>query len=283
MRDDFAVFILSHGRANNIYTLDTLKNQGYTGKYYFVLDNEDEMIDSYKDVFGVEHVIVFNKKDVENNFDCCDNFNNRNVVVYARNICYDLAKELNLTYFLELEDDYVRFEVREQENDKLMTYKILNLDAIFDAMIEYLEDTNALTVAFSQGGDMIGGVGGTMWKSKIKRKAMNSFFCKTSKPFTFIGRMNDDVNTYTTLGSRGELFFTIANIDLVQVPTQKNVGGNSEAYLEYGTYLKSFYSVMCMPSCVKISRMGEQHQRIHHIVEWENCVPKIISWRFKHE
>ena len=110
---------------------------------------------------------------------------------------------------------------------------------------------------------------------------MNTFFCKTSRPFTFIGRMNDDVNTYTTLGATGNLFLTIANIDIVQVPTQQVEGGNSEAYLEYGTYLKSFYSVMCMPSSVKISMMGEQHQRIHHIIDWETCVPKIISWRFK--
>ena len=111
---------------------------------------------------------------------------------------------------------------------------------------------------------------------------MNSFFCKTDRPFIFTGRINEDVNTYTTLGSRGKLFLTIANIDLIQVPTQSNSGGITDAYLTYGTYLKSFYSVMGMPSCVKIDMMGEQHQRIHHIVDWETCVPKIISRRFKH-
>ena len=130
---------------------------------------------------------------------------------------------------------------------------------------------------------MIGGLNGTMWKSKIKRKAMNSFFCKTDRPFTFIGRINEDANTYTTLGSRGNLFFTIANIDLIQIQTQSNEGGMSEVYLDSGTYLKSFYTIMSMPSCVSIDMMGEQHRRIHHKVDWETCVPKIISGRFKHE
>lgn len=49
----------------------------------------------------------------------------------------------------------------------------------------------------------------------------------------------------------------------------------------------SFYSVMCAPSCVKISMLHggtkdtAQHWRIHHRVQWENCAPKIISaqWR----
>lgn len=282
MRDDFAVFILTHGRPDKIHTLNTLLTQGYTGKYYFILDDEDKTIDVYSSMFGSEHIIVFNKDDVLKSFDICDNFKNKDVVVFARNVCFDIAKKLNLKYFLELEDDYVRFEIREEKNNKLLTYKIEDLDSIFNYMIEYLNESNALTIAFAQGGDLIGGLNGNMWKLKIKRKAMNSFFCDVNKPFTFIGRMNDDVNTYTTLGSQGKLFLTISNIDLIQVPTQSSVGGNSEAYLEYGTYLKSFYSVMCMPSSVKISMMGEQHQRVHHLIDWETCVPKIISWRFKH-
>lgn len=41
-----------------------------------------------------------------------------------------------------------------------------------------------------------------------------------------------------------------------QMQTQKNAGGMTETYLESGTYLKSFYSVMYAPSCVKLNTMG---------------------------
>ena len=280
MSEDFAVFILSNGRPDKVYTVNTLLQQNYTGKYYIILDNEDVTKDAYIKEFGIEHILVFDKKKVADTFDICDNFKNNKVVVYARNVCFDLAKQLNLKYFLELEDDYKLFEIRSEENNKLLTYRIKNLDRMFESMIEFLNDSNALTVAFAQGGDLIGGLNGQAWRAKLKRKAMNSFFCRVDKPFTFIGRMNDDVNTYTTLGSIGELFLTVCNIDLVQMQTQVTTGGNSEAYLQYGTYLKSFYSVMCMPSSVKISMMGEQHRRIHHLIDWETCVPKIVSSRF---
>ena len=54
-------------------------------------------------------------------------------------------------------------------------------DDVFESMLQFLDDTQATSVAFAQGGDMIGGCQGAVWKAGYKRKAMNSFFCKTSK------------------------------------------------------------------------------------------------------
>lgn len=52
-------------------------------------------------------------------------------------------------------------------------------------------------------------------------------------------------------------------------------------YNEFGTYVKSFYTVLCSPSSVKLNMMGDTHYRIHHNVMWNNAVPKIISGRYK--
>jgi len=41
---DFAVFILSHGRPNDVITYKTIIKQGYTGKIFIILDNEDNTI-----------------------------------------------------------------------------------------------------------------------------------------------------------------------------------------------------------------------------------------------
>lgn len=280
MREDFAVFILSHGRANDVKTLSTLNKCGYSGKWYVIIDDEDTQAEEYYKNFN-EHVIMFNKYESSLDIDTFDLSDNRNTVVYARNKCFDIAKGLGLDYFLELDDDYVRFEFRVEKDGKLLTYEMKAIDSVIDAMIEFLNDSNALCVAFAQGGDLIGGANGSKFKQKVLRKAMNSFFCKTSKPFKFLGRINEDVNTYTTLGSRGELFFTLTNMDLVQVQTQKQCGGMSESYLDVGTYYKSFYTIITMPSCVRIDTVGDKHARIHHSVLWENCVPKIVSGRFK--
>ena len=105
MRSDFAVFILTHGRAENIVTLKALKRGGYTGKIYFIIDNEDDQQDIYRKKFG-DKVIVFNKQEVYDRTDTMDNFNEHRAIVYARNESFKIAKKLGIAYFLMLDDDF---------------------------------------------------------------------------------------------------------------------------------------------------------------------------------
>ena len=281
MREDFAVFILTHGRAENMKTLDTLNRCGYTGKWYMVIDNEDKTADKYYELYGRDRVIMFDKLKKSKEFDTFDMSDNRKAIVYARNACFDIAEQLGLKYFLELDDDYTEFRKRFWDGEKLSSYYVLDFDSIVDEMIDFLETSGALTVAFSQTGDFIGGTSCKVFREKLTRKAMNSFFCKTDRRFDFIGRINEDVNTYCNLGSRGQLLFTIADISLNQQDSQQNKGGMTDLYLSAGTYVKSFYSVVCCPSFVKVAEMGCGHKRMHHLVDWEHGVPKIISDKFK--
>lgn len=279
----FAVFILSHGRPDNVITYRTLRSHGYTGKIFIIVDDEDKTIDEYKRTFKNE-VIVFSKKDYEDKFDIMDNFQNNKVIVYARNACYDIARSLGLDYFFEYEDDYKSFEHRFAEGDILKVKKIKNLDCVLDSLLTCLDETKVDTVAFAQGGDFIGGVS-AFKKNTLKRKAMNSFAFKVNKnpekDIIFIGRMNDDVNTYLTQGKIGKLFFQISDVSLVQIATQSNSGGNTEVYKSFGTYVKSFYSVMAAPDCCKIDLMGGKHKRIHHKINWNNAVPRVIDQRHR--
>ena len=243
MRDDFAVFILSHGRADKIKTLHSLEKGNYTGKTFIVIDNEDETAEEYYKLYG-ERVVMFDKLEIAKKFDTGDNFNERRTIVYARNACFDIAKKLGLKYFLELDDDYTSFQFRNIKGDKLMVIECRQLDRLFERMIDFLEESNAITVAFAQGGDFIGGANSGTFKKKLLRKAMNTFFCKTENRFNFLGRINEDVNTYTSLGSKGKLLLTVTDVCITQMQTQKNGGGMTDVYLDSGTYLKSFYSVM---------------------------------------
>lgn len=279
-KKDFCVFILTHGRANNVITYETLKKQGYTGKIYIVIDDEDNQEDMYKKYFG-DMVIKFCKREVAKTFDTMDLSNERRTIVYARNACFDIANSLGIRYFLELDDDYTAFMFRWVRDGKFLHEYVKNLDELFSYMVDFLRDTGADTVALAQGGDFIGGAGNKRLKEEVLRKAMNSFFCDTMKRFHFIGRINEDVNTYTLLGSRGWLALTITKAMLTQKTTQKNAGGMSDVYLDMGTYLKSFYTVMAMPSCVCITEMGAKHKRIHHHIKWECCVPKILNQRYR--
>lgn len=279
-KDDFAVFILSHGRPDSVHTLRTMEKGNYTGKWYIVIDNEDKQADEYYKKYGKEHVKMFDKLAVSKTFDTADLSQERRAIVYARNACFDIAKEIGLKYFVEFDDDYTSFGFRYPKDGKLVQKSCDNLNDVFALMLDFLIDSNALTVCMSQGGDHIGGLNGN-WRKSLLRKVMNSFFCRTDRPFQFLGRVNEDVNTYTYLGSQGHLMFTVTDIMLNQLQTQSNAGGMTDLYLDGGTYLKSFYTVLFMPSAVTVQPMGTAHKRLHHNVDWECCVPKILSEELK--
>ena len=280
---DFAVFILTYGRADNIKTYKTLKRFGYTGKTYFICSDDDKQLNKYKELHK-DKVVVFSKKDYKNKFDIGDNFDDERVVVYARNACFDLAKEIGVKYFLVLDDDYTDFSYRfnaELSYNKGRGY-INKVDDIFEAILEYYKSIPAKTIALSQNGDWIGGENSGWAKElKLKRKCMNSFFCSTERPFEFSGRINEDVNAYPRLGATGDLFFTIPNVSLKQTDTQVNDGGLTDIYLSHGTYVKSFYSVMFSPSAVKVAMLNTERSRLHHRVSWNNAIPMILNEKYK--
>lgn len=278
--NDFAVFILSHGRADRVVTVNTLRKCGYTGKIYIIIDDQDSDEDEYRRRYG-DNVIQFCKAEEAERSDVMDQDTDMRIVLYARNRCHDIAKELGLQYFLELDDDYNEFRFRKDKNGVFTSVHMRHLDDLFDAMIDFLEVSGAVTVALAQSGDFIGGTGSSVWTKQLARKAMNSFFCKTDRPFKFLGRINEDVNAYTLLSSQGKLFFTVARATLNQEATQQNAKGLTDVYLKYGTYVKSFYTVMCMPSAAKVQVLNTNHQRIHHKIIWDRCTPQIISDRYR--
>lgn len=280
MRDDFAVFILTHGRPENVITLKTLRRQGYTGKVYLIIDNEDSTADRYFEKFG-DIVIQFDKEAISKTFDQGDNFDDRRTITYARNASFEIARSLGLQYWIQFDDDYSIFSLRFNEHHEFEFIKIKSLDKVFEILLRYYESIPALSIAMSQGGDFIGG--GDVSNRKVKRKAMNSFICSVDRPFQFVGRFNEDVNTYTTLGNRGGLFLTIPMVMLQQGATQGTAGGITELYKKFGTYVKGFCSVMYSPSSVKVSMMQSEHPRIHHAVSWVNTVPAIIREDVKKE
>ena len=285
-KTDFAALILTHGRSNSVVTYNTLRRQGYSGRIVLMVDDEDPQIDAYRKKFD-DQVVVFSKQAAIDMTDSGDNFGKRNSVVYARNYTFTVAKELGLKYFLELDDDYTQFRYTFDNDRNYITrnIEIKSLDGVIEAMLDFFIESGATSIAMSQGGDFIGGANSTFSKlerkGKFSRKVMNSFFCDVDKPFKFMGRINEDVNLYAENGRRGELFITVPRIRLEQKQTQANDGGLTDIYLDLGTYVKSFYSVMYAPSCVKIAEMGVTARRLHHRLSWKNTCPLIIPEEYK--
>jgi hypothetical protein len=285
MRSDFAALILTHGRPDRVHTYFALRSAGYTGRILIVIDNEDKTADEYRSRYGND-VVMFDKAAIAQTFDEGDNFQDRRAIIYARNASFQIAKDLGYRFFVQLDDDYTGFEYCFDENAMYGYGKITSLNWLFSALSDYIAVTPFASIAISQGGDHIGG-GESKKVIGTKRKAMNSFVCDTQKPFQFVGRINEDVNTYTCQQRKGLAFLTILAAKLVQKTTQSNAGGMTDLYIDSGTYVKTFYSIMYAPSCVKVSEISSPqngnagHARIHHKVNWNNAAPLILSQHHK--
>lgn len=275
----FAAFILTHGRPDNVLTYNALRKSGYTGRIILIVDDEDATLPAYISRYGKE-VVTFSKREIAKTFDIMDNMRSFASVVYARNASWDIARERNITHFIQLDDDYLYFQFKRDDTfgyeDKWIHSA---LDEVFSAMCTFLDNTSVLTICMAQGGDFTGGKQnrqlGNKNGIKLLRKAMNSFVVRTDRPFVFHGRMNDDVNTYTYLGSIGKLLTTTSQVMIRQCATQMNSGGLTKMYHDSGTFVKSFYTTMICPSSVSVTYTHSMN-RIHHRVTWRATCPMIL-------
>lgn len=280
MNERFGVFILSHGRADRVYTHKTLRKQGYTGEIKILIDDEDETEHKYRELYG-DDVLVFNKEEWRLKTDVMDTFQRRDVVVFARNAVFQIAREEGFKYICVLDDDYKAFEYRYIEDNKLKVWRPKKLDAIFESALKFLKTSKAYCYAFAQAGDLIGGKNCNRFQERVMRKIMNTYFFDVDKPVVFSGTLDEDMVASLRCGLSGELLLTSVDMTIVQMKTQANSGGLTDAYLDMGTYTKSFYAVMMNPSICKIAMMGDKHMRIHHKVKVGGMAPMIISGRYR--
>ena len=232
MRKDFACIVISHGRPE-CNTVKVLRECGYTGKIYIVVDDEDKTLPDYIERYG---------------------------------------------------DDVHGFGYRFVQDGRLRCVKCNHLDEVLDGMVQMMKETSITSLSFGLSSYYLGGAENSNVKEGMIRKTMTTFLMRADDLQYFHMRMNDDITTSLINGMRGKLYYTYMPVMVYVDPTQVQHGGMTDIYKKNGTYRKSFYSVMCCPSCVKVSAMGITEYRIHHEISWNNAVPKLLSERWcKHE
>jgi len=282
-----AVLILTHRRPDRQYTLQMLERQGYTGPVYLVVDDMDPTLGEYQDRYG-EQVLVFSKADIRRTFDVGDNLPGSAAVVFARNGARVLAEGLGLTHYVELDDDYQYMAFNYDPQGRAAHFdssNLPNLDRVFAAYFNALDamPERVVSLAMAQTGDFIGRVVGQPLyvRPNIYRKAMNVFFHRLDRPYQFPGRINEDVNAYTYLAGLGTLHMTHPMMYVYQLRTQQNPGGMTVDYLDKGTWVKTAYSILRRPDAVRAQELGPVNRRVHHRIDWERAVPRIVRETIK--
>lgn len=278
MIKDYCIFILTYERPKRQHTLRILEKYNIEAEIFLICSDDDKTLKEYQNLYK-EKVVVFNKQKAlkETKTDLMNNEQNYNIVLYARNYSFKIAKDLGYRYFLMLDDDYLNFSLADFSQRKWKPIKDLN--KLFDSCFEFLKiDKRLVTFALAQGGDFIGGFENKEIQ-KVKRKVMNSFFIDTERPFLFKGEINEDTNFYISLTNG--FCFQLHNVKLSQKMTQINSGGLTNIYKDKGTYYKSFYSLMLQPSAVTIKLIGTNFRRLHHNIKFNKICPKILSPKYK--
>lgn len=123
MRNDFAIFILTHGRPTAQHTMSTLINLGYSGTIYLVVDDTDNTLNDYLNTY--DNVIVFDKNHYINSIDVATNNPMFKSILYGKCAAEDIAKELGLKAFAVVDDDLVGFRFRYAEDNSLKSLRIM--------------------------------------------------------------------------------------------------------------------------------------------------------------
>lgn len=288
MKDELCVLILSYRRAERVDTVKTLEKCGYTGPWYIVLSSDDPTIEKYKEKFGADKIVVFDKDPYK--VDLLDNrFDKMAAVCFARNASYEIAKRLGYRYFIMLDDDYVNFFWTITPELKRSYRPIKNLDAVFEACLEYYKESgidilgwDVTSILISQGPALLKRLyfGEGYFR---KRMLMNFFLCDVTKPIEFKGRLREDMATSVYQGSRGKIFISIPLMSTHQRGFKKrSEGGLSDSYKERGWYLAGFETFLASPSSVRMQIMTrETDYHIGVMIDWSKTAPHILPSRYK--
>lgn len=236
MQNEFAVFIVTHGRPYTQKTLESLRAQGYTGDIWLVVDNEDntryKLYESYIHAYSHNYMWTFNKQYWVHRTECIVNTKSKATPVFARNASVELAKNMKYKYFAIMDDDVYNFSLKYEDEGHLRTHKIQNLDKLFSACCAFI-DCGADLITFSERSTYFGGLKSQNMQKKILRTQMTHvFIMPTSTDITFTGSIFEDLLIELYQNAIGRYVIRLGEICYDTPPMMSEKGGLEDVYKE---------------------------------------------------
>ena len=273
---DYAVFIISHKRPE-VKTLETLKDLGYTGDYFIVIDDHDPTIAEYQEKYG-EHVLIFSKEELIKDEDTIDNFNVLTSCLHPRNYCIQAAKEKGYKYLIDMDDDVNNIAIRYENDGKLLTKKIENITDVFDKYIHFLEISKFNCLGFILSPKLIGGASNKIVQEKVFFCPHNVFIQRADADY-FTGTIPEDMLYSVRENNIGKLTLALMPVTISTGEYLNSKGGLEEVYASRNAYAEYFRIKIVNPSAItiKVGTDGAVNVQMHT----QNFIPKILSEEYK--
>lgn len=281
MRKDFAIFIITHARPTNQLTLNLLLEYGYTGEYYLVLDDQDD-VQAYIDLYEPEHIIIFSK---EYYFSIADTGLSKQERVlkfpqYARMAIEDYARDNNYPFFLVLDDDITSIRLRVDENGVLKSYHMNGIiDKVLESCIQFVDEANIACASFGFSNTYRSGVSALYKETARNRMCAETFLRNGRFKVDWRPLMIHDLLTSISHNMQGQVWMQLLNIQVdIKMSEGKVDGGSADVYRTFNKFRRVCFPLMMYPSC--------NYPRFYNgkwitTLNTENSCNKIIGSRYK--
>lgn len=271
------IFIPSYKRADNLKTVKYFNAIGWEmGKIHVVIDSEADDKDDYQktcDKYGcLLHVV--DTEEARRRYDFVYNrSNDARTAALFRNMFYDLAEDLNIPFYIVIDDDTNNYQYRPYGIYKRMA-TLNDLLIVFDEVKDMMVKRHIGYFGLSQTGDMISG----REERLIRLKVMNTTFVNTKYVYRpKRGIMDEDTSCFVTVMNEGYFIASMASgVVLQQTPSAKAKGGLTDVYKSEKLFKKAILTPIQFPSAIKAEKQIMNGNRLHHRVNYKYLMPKIV-------
>lgn len=268
-KTDFAIFILSHNRANKIDTLKMLLNAGYNGDWFVVISTDDKQINEYKSIIPSKNLLIFDKESV-----LCDTMvssknKNRSSSLYARNYIISYVKNsTSYKYIVMADDDIKKLVYRVDDNGKMKALPVKNINSVLKNFICFLSKSKVLA-GISPAFDAAF-FGGVKDLRKIPREAFQFVLLKVENIKHYIGFHEED--TLLSILNFTNIYLIYYGMSFIAPLFAHGDGG-----IDYNDKSLSppLFNYIAKPSAIKVTSF------LRKIRYGKYCYPKIITDKFK--
>lgn len=143
MRSDFAYFIASYNKPENLLTYKCLQNLNIKYPIYIVVGNDDPQLDRYKELYN--NLIIYNKNDIE--IDKIGRYRiSSKICTYSRVAIEEYAKVHGIRYICYMFDDIKSMALRYEKDGKIAGISTFYLDDLMDMYIEFLNSSDKIYI-----------------------------------------------------------------------------------------------------------------------------------------